>query len=119
MGAAPPSAARSSARRRILVIEHNIDAAHSLRDALELDDHTVVVAFNGVEGIKRAHEFNPDIVLCDIGLPGMNGYDVAKAFRADEVGESDEEDAAEGRHEGQGGWVRLPRRETTDVGETG
>ncbi len=49
--------------------------------ALQLGGHTVEVAYDGAEGIKTARRFGPDIVLCDIGLPGMNGYEVAQALR--------------------------------------
>ena len=70
-------------RRRVLIIEDNIDAADSLRDVLAYDEHQVEVAYNGPQGIAKAHEFLPEIVLCDIGLPGMDGYQVARAFRAD------------------------------------
>ena len=69
---------------RILVIEDNVDAADSLREALELDAHEVEVAYSGPEGLEKAREFKPDLVLCDIGLPGMDGYEIARAFRADE-----------------------------------
>jgi two-component system CheB/CheR fusion protein len=69
-------------RRRILIIEDNADAADSLGEALEFE-HDVAVAYNGPDGITLAKEFRPDVVLCDLGLPGMNGYDVARAFRAD------------------------------------
>jgi two-component system CheB/CheR fusion protein len=69
--------------RRVLVIEDNQDAADSLRDVLLFGAHQVEVAYNGPEGIERARAFKPDIVLCDIGLPGMNGYEVAHAFQAD------------------------------------
>jgi CheY-like chemotaxis protein/two-component sensor histidine kinase len=79
---APAHVAR--ARRHVLIIEDNADAADSLSEALELGDHEVAVAYNGPEGIAKAREFHPDVVLCDIGLPGMDGYDVARAFRADE-----------------------------------
>ena len=41
------------------------------------------VAYNGPDGIAKAQVFQPEILLCDIGLPGMNGYEVARAFRAD------------------------------------
>jgi len=68
--------------RRVLVIEDNIDSAESLKEALELDRHEVAVAFTGPEGLDKARVFQPDVVLCDIGLPGMNGYEVARAFRA-------------------------------------
>ena len=69
--------------RRILVIEDNVDAADSLKEALELSGHQVQVAYNGPEGITKARQFRPDVVLSDVGLPGMDGYQVARAFRAD------------------------------------
>jgi PAS domain S-box-containing protein len=68
---------------RILVIEDNIDAADSLREVLELSGHVVVVAHNGPQGIERARTLRPDVVLCDIGLPGMDGHAVARTLRAD------------------------------------
>jgi two-component system, chemotaxis family, CheB/CheR fusion protein len=69
--------------RRVLIIEDNVDAADSLREALDCSGHHVSVAYNGPDGIDRARAFKPDVVLCDVGLPGMSGYDVARAFRAD------------------------------------
>ncbi len=69
--------------RRVLVIEDSVDAADSLRELLEFGEHTVEVAYSGVAGIEKAREFLPDVVLCDIGLPGMDGYEVARAMRAD------------------------------------
>jgi len=74
----PAAAPRS---HRILVIEDNLDAAESLRLALELEGHEVAVAHDGPQGIARARELTPEVVLCDIGLPGMDGYAVAKALR--------------------------------------
>jgi CheY-like chemotaxis protein len=71
--------------RRVLIIEDNIDAADSLREVLAFGNHVIEVAYNGPEGLARAREFKPEIVLCDIGLPGMDGYQVARAFRADEA----------------------------------
>jgi len=68
--------------RRVLIIEDNIDGADSLREVLQLDGHEVAVAYNGPEGLAKARSFRPEVVLCDIGLPGMDGYDVARAFRA-------------------------------------
>jgi PAS domain S-box-containing protein len=70
--------------RRVLVIEDNVDAAESLKEALELQEHEVALAFSGPEGLEKARAFMPDLVLCDIGLPGMDGYEVARAFRSDE-----------------------------------
>jgi two-component system CheB/CheR fusion protein len=69
--------------RRVLIIEDNLDAAESLREALELGAHEVAVAYSGLDGLDRARSFHPDVVLCDIGLPGMDGYDVARAVRQD------------------------------------
>ena len=69
---------------RILVIEDNIDAANSLREALELARHEVEVAYGGLDGLEKARAFKPEVVLCDIGLPGMDGYEIARAMRADD-----------------------------------
>ena len=86
-----PSAEVSVARnpphhstRRVLVIEDNVDAADSLREALMLAQHEVLVAYRGPDGLEKAREFKPDVVLCDIGLPEMDGYQVARAIRADD-----------------------------------
>jgi signal transduction histidine kinase/CheY-like chemotaxis protein len=68
---------------RVLVIEDNVDAAQSLREALELNNHEVEVAYSGAEGLEKARRFNPEVVLCDIGLPIMDGYQVARAMRGD------------------------------------
>jgi two-component system, chemotaxis family, CheB/CheR fusion protein len=77
-------AARPVARpKRVLVIEDNKDAADSLQEALQLAGHEAVVAYNGHTGLLKAREYRPEIVICDIGLPEMNGYDVARAIRAD------------------------------------
>jgi PAS domain S-box-containing protein len=67
----------------VLVVEDNVDAANTLREVLEMSGHAVQVAHTGPEAIARAREFHPQVVLCDIGLPGMDGYEVARAFRAD------------------------------------
>jgi CheY-like chemotaxis protein len=69
---------------RILIVEDNVDAAESLNVLLHLVGHTVATAHNGQDAIAKAREFQPDVVLCDIGLPdGMDGYQVARALRAD------------------------------------
>jgi len=81
--AAPAPPPPPCPRRRVLVIEDNVDAAESLRDALVLAGHEVEVAYRGADGIARAREWGPQVVLCDIGLPDMEGHEVARAFRAD------------------------------------
>ena len=68
---------------RILVVDDNADAAQSLADLLELRGHRVWQALDGRTGISRARELRPDVVLCDLGLPDVDGYEVARAVRGD------------------------------------
>ena len=71
------------ARRRILVVDDNVDAAETLAMLLDLSGHDVRSAFTGEEGLEMALSFLPDVVFLDIGLPGMNGYEVARRLLAD------------------------------------
>jgi PAS domain S-box-containing protein len=70
---------------RVLVVEDNLDAAETLRDLLELSGHEVAVAYSGTAGVDTARQFWPEVVLCDLGLPGMDGYAVAAELRRDPV----------------------------------
>ena len=70
-------------RRRVLVIEDQLDVADSIRIALSLRGHSVEVVKTGRAGIARAALFRPEVVLCDIGLPDIDGYEVARTLRAD------------------------------------
>ena len=79
----PPSEPARPGVLRILVVEDNADAADTLRDLLELFGHEVEVAYSGSQGLEAAHQFRPEVVLCDIGLPGMDGYAVARRLRED------------------------------------
>jgi signal transduction histidine kinase len=77
-----PTGPRPDGKRlRILVVEDNRDSADSLRLLLELYGYEVVVAYSGPDGVKAAEEWRPDVVLCDIGLPGLDGYGVAGQLR--------------------------------------
>ena len=71
--------------RRVLVIEDNADAADSIGQALTMVGHAVEIARSGPEGIEKARAFGPEVVICDIGLPEMDGYEVARVMRADPV----------------------------------
>jgi two-component system CheB/CheR fusion protein len=77
------AAPQTAPSRRVLVIEDNVDAADTLQQALELGGHAVEVAYTAESGLEKARAFKPDVVFCDIGLPGMDGYEVARALRAD------------------------------------
>jgi signal transduction histidine kinase len=68
--------------RRVLVVDDNVDAAESLADLLRLDGHAVEVAFDGPSALTKLETTSPDVILCDIGMPGMSGYDLAKTIRA-------------------------------------
>src|SRR5262249_6815100 len=76
-------AGRRTAARHVLVIEDYVDTAESLGDALRLRGYEVAIAYNSSEGLEKARGSRPDVVLCDIGLPVMSGYEVASSMRAD------------------------------------
>jgi len=67
--------------RRILVVDDNADAANSLSELLRMDGHQTTPAFSADDALAFAQSFNPDIVLLDIGLPKMDGYEVARRMR--------------------------------------
>jgi PAS domain S-box-containing protein len=71
-------------RRRVLVIEDNADAAQSLADVLQLEGHEVTIARNGTVGVQLARELKPDLVICDLGLPDLDGFEVGRTLRADD-----------------------------------
>jgi two-component system CheB/CheR fusion protein len=77
--ARPPPAAPL----RILVIEDNLDGAETLREVLELSGHAVTLAHDGQDGLAKVRSLKPDAVLCDLGLPGLSGFEVAQRIRAD------------------------------------
>jgi two-component system, sensor histidine kinase len=66
---------------RIVIIEDNVDSCETLRELLEMAGHQVSTAFEGSTGVKLIQETHPDIVLCDIGLPEMDGYAVIARLR--------------------------------------
>jgi CheY-like chemotaxis protein len=69
--------------KRILVIEDDADAREMMRLLLSRDGHHVEVAEDGFSGIERLRTLRPEIALIDVGLPGMDGYEVARVTRSD------------------------------------
>jgi CheY-like chemotaxis protein len=68
---------------RILVVDDNIDAADMVGQVLLLDGHEVRLAYGAAEGLDAARRFHPDVAVLDIGMPGMNGFDLARAMRGE------------------------------------
>ncbi len=75
---------QASRRLRILVVDDNIDGAESLAMLLRLGGHETLTANTGAEALTAARSFLPDLMFLDIGLPGMDGYEVAARLRAEE-----------------------------------
>ena len=69
------------ARRRILVVDDNLDSAESMALMLKLSGHDVATAHDGMEGVKLAQEFQPDVALLDLGMPKLDGYEAARSIR--------------------------------------
>ncbi len=73
----------ASERRAVLLVEDNVDGAETLREVLVLAGHDVQIALDGKTGVAKARELRPDVILCDLGLPDIDGYEVARRIRAD------------------------------------
>ena len=79
--APPPAVGEGSRPRTILIAEDNADARESLAAWLRLLGHTVVVSRDGVEALELAERERPEVLVLDIGMPRMNGYDLARRLR--------------------------------------
>jgi signal transduction histidine kinase len=78
----PADAHKGEARPlRVLVVDDSIDSAESMAIILEMSGHNVRKAHNGVDALSAAAEYRPDVVLMDIGMPGMSGHEVARKMR--------------------------------------
>jgi CheY-like chemotaxis protein len=80
---AAPSAAPEIGSRRVLVVEDNPDGLETLVALLEMLGHEVAGAADGRQAVQRAAEFRPQVVLLDLGLPLMDGFEVARTLRQD------------------------------------
>jgi CheY-like chemotaxis protein len=70
----------------VLVVDDNQDAAESLAQLLRLTGHQVEIAYNGMCALARVRTCRPDVVLCDLGLPELSGYDFARLVRREQTG---------------------------------
>jgi CheY-like chemotaxis protein len=78
--------ARSGETRRVLIVDDNEDSAESLAMLLELEGHETHKAYDGIAALAAAERLRPDLVLLDIGLPGLNGYEVCSRLRREPWG---------------------------------
>jgi CheY-like chemotaxis protein len=88
--APPPSPSPApvrSPKRRVLVVDDNCDAADSLAMMLRAGGHEAWAAYDAARGIEEADNLRPDVVLLDIGLPEMNGHEVARHIRSQPWGQ--------------------------------
>jgi signal transduction histidine kinase/CheY-like chemotaxis protein len=83
-----PSRAIVARSRRVLVVDDNRDAADSCATLLELQGHRTATAYTGLSGLTLGEAFRPDAMLLDIGLPDVNGYELARQVRASDWGRS-------------------------------
>lgn len=81
----PPALTPVPKKSRILVVDDNVDGADSLAVLLRLGGHEVSLAHDGPAALEMAQAFRPEVILLDIGLPGMDGFEVAKRLRTREV----------------------------------
>ncbi|HTU18150.1 MAG TPA: response regulator [Gemmataceae bacterium] len=72
----------SPVARRVLIVDDNVDAAHSLRMLMEIGGHEAHLCYDGQSALTEAKKFRPEVVLLDIGLPGLDGLEVARRLRA-------------------------------------
>jgi PAS domain S-box-containing protein len=77
----PPPEARARRTKRILVVDDSADIAETLARLLELAGHEVAVAHDGPSALAKAEEIAPEVILLDIGMPGMDGYELARRLR--------------------------------------
>jgi CheY-like chemotaxis protein/two-component sensor histidine kinase len=82
LGAAGDAVQRPAQARRILIVDDNVDSAETLAALLTLNGHTTHAVFDGTATLGAVHSFAPDVVLLDVGLPGMNGFQVVQQLRA-------------------------------------
>ena len=78
-----PSGPAQRRKRRVVVVEDDEDLVELLKEMLEGEGHEVSTATDGRAGLALIQASHPDVVLCDVGLPGFDGHEVARAVRSD------------------------------------
>jgi two-component system CheB/CheR fusion protein len=77
-----PVTRSASTESRVLVVDDNRDAAESMAVLLRMEGHLVNVVYDGLAALDAVQSFRPDAILLDIGLPGLDGFEVAERIRA-------------------------------------
>ena len=107
----------AASRHRVLVVDDNVNAAVSLGMLLKLAGQEVRVAYDGPAAFRQATDFRPELVLLDIGMPGMDGYEVCRRLRRESGLEQDDRRRADRLGPGRGspplarGRLRSPHRQ--------
>ena len=111
--------------KKILIIEDNQDVRENIEEILDLAGYDTFLASNGKEGIKKAKEVSPDLILCDIMMPEMDGYDVIYFLGLDPVtscipfvfltAKSEKEDFRRGMELGADDYLTKPFEDTALV----
>jgi CheY-like chemotaxis protein len=70
-----------SSKKKVLIVDDNVDVADMMKKLLSFEGHDVRVAADGESGFEAAKIFQPDVCLCDIGLPKMDGYELGRQLR--------------------------------------
>ena len=104
--------------KRILVVDDEVDLVEIIRFSLELEGYDVLIAYNGEEALNQARKENPDLVLLDLMLPKLDGYNVCRLLKYDEkykhipilmlTAKTQEKDRATGMETGANEYITKP-----------
>ena len=105
-------------KKRILVVDDEVDLVETVRYSLELEGYDVLVAYNGEEALNQARKENPDLILLDLMLPKLDGYKVCRLLKFDErykhipilmlTAKTQEKDKATGMETGANEYITKP-----------
>jgi DNA-binding response OmpR family regulator len=105
-------------KKRILVVDDEVDLVETVRFSLELEGYDVLIAYNGEEALNQARKENPDLILLDLMLPKLDGYKVCRLLKFDErykhipilmlTAKTQEKDKATGMETGANEYIAKP-----------